>query len=1407
MSDFDIRLNEARKKLPLRDVISQAGKAPQNNNWKSFSKCPFCGETGAGVYTPKSDASSERFHCHHVPCPSGNKDLDEIGFIALDRGLSRDDAWKVYFKEAGVWKEERLAPSVLPGSSRRRPKQEINLSEGEDEALIVECIEVIRSEQRASVSLLQRRLRLGYTRASRIIDVLEKRGIVGPSKGSEPREVLLDQGSPESRPTGEERENNLPGAEPIVGETTTGLDIPLTGESGENAGAPGVPPTQPVQDPPRVEEGGSGSAEPSTAAPSISDKRLAQASGEGKIIQLPLPPAPPVAPPPAGEPPSPAVAALRWFYERLILVLSDRKLLWEKRGQHDVTVDALGYRSNLKSNKEILLEMPKHFPLNILMDCGLWTQAERPGELPKPNPQYYGMSLVEKRDPQTGKKVRDRDGDPIVECVWGDPGAILIPYFDTRGELVHLRPHKGMMKGRMPRFYVARPSAKFLAENPTWKPGPVAAAALPGITMAKPLFSDIEEWLEETRAIYAVITEGEFKAGALWQVLNSGDLQAEYPPVRQVIVGYDNEDKSDPELPGYQEDKWKRYDAQIWARYLARQIGKEGYDARVCHLPDEWRDVKGKADWDGRLAFRLDRLQALEYPDWLKHAALLRAEFEMVIKAAMPVHELWQAQLFDTEEERIIKNGLERISYERMLPVGGEDEENIARRLQRLIPRLRRAGSIPPKAINFLALLAKRYQDLKGGYYIYKKLTEKLQADWEGYLNRASEDSDSDLKRACELVLRAGVKKTGGMPERISDFYMKAHYCLVKTTGARIRLVSLHNIHGVRTKTVQMPSEAFAQPSKFREWLLNSISGATWLAGERELQAMQADIAKDLSFKEVNEVAVRCHHAESKCWFYGDSLYLPDGTEIARGQDTPKGKWDKDDIIWVKMDGKLTDAYKLSATDHEDQNFCHELPMMHPSVKITDEELREFFKTTSEAFLDTLGGGAGWLVMGVMFSCYANPEIYREFTAQSGLWLHGETRQGKSSVARWAMKILGYATDKGMPLQDSTKVGLSIALQQYGDSCVWLEEFQPGAPVWQIEKIKNIHGREAGIKKTFDEGRREIRSMALITGVATCSDAQVKSRYVHVQVAEKNRKRNCFEWFQENSKRFYVFGRHILRNRQQFAKRTVEIMKEWVNDKTIVGVDSRARIVYGAAYAAFVAFNELVGAYNADTLYDFRESVVQAASASVKEVTDQVNVNHIWRLTLDALVSGAFGETPAERRRVFKAVVDMKPRCNISEYQTQVAGDHGDTYLFPHVKLYFRPSPWIDMLYSHLRKQGKTPPLEQQDLLHQMQTRPYWVSPTNTKRGHQQLFEGDSSKRYCWCIHLDLHEMGYVQVSDEEFKASLHYDEGPHAGRDDVWLPREAWVDPRKGDLFAIVESLISKRETPSDQYADANAK
>jgi len=62
-----------------------------------------------------------------------------------------------------------------------------------DDDLTMEAKEVILRAGKASATLLQRRLRVGYARAARLLDILEEMGIVGPAEGSKPREVLVKQ--------------------------------------------------------------------------------------------------------------------------------------------------------------------------------------------------------------------------------------------------------------------------------------------------------------------------------------------------------------------------------------------------------------------------------------------------------------------------------------------------------------------------------------------------------------------------------------------------------------------------------------------------------------------------------------------------------------------------------------------------------------------------------------------------------------------------------------------------------------------------------------------------------------------------------------------------------------------------------------------------------------------------------------------------------------------------------------------------------------------------------------------------------------------------------------------------------------------------------------------------------------
>ena len=100
--------------------------------------------------------------------------------------LSDDEVEKVVNYVISQQKAQYQA-EMIPSAEEEKKKEEV-----EDE-LYPSAVELILEMNTASVSMLQRRFRIGYTRAARLIDEMEARGIVGPYEGSKPREVLISK--------------------------------------------------------------------------------------------------------------------------------------------------------------------------------------------------------------------------------------------------------------------------------------------------------------------------------------------------------------------------------------------------------------------------------------------------------------------------------------------------------------------------------------------------------------------------------------------------------------------------------------------------------------------------------------------------------------------------------------------------------------------------------------------------------------------------------------------------------------------------------------------------------------------------------------------------------------------------------------------------------------------------------------------------------------------------------------------------------------------------------------------------------------------------------------------------------------------------------------------------------------
>jgi len=217
---------------PRVDVITGMIKA----NVPSRIAFAVSSQTDSRVILDQNGAESLLGQGDMLFSPVGTNKLQRIqgAYIDEEQILELTEAWR---RQGAPELREELLEEVEDASDGADGGGDDAFDPDED-PLLEEAISLVASMGTASTSMLQRRLRLGYTRAGRLIDMLERRGIISGYEGSKPRQVLITEAdvpriltalsevSGSSRPVGRGAESALDGGFPVIASPAPDLDEP-----------------------------------------------------------------------------------------------------------------------------------------------------------------------------------------------------------------------------------------------------------------------------------------------------------------------------------------------------------------------------------------------------------------------------------------------------------------------------------------------------------------------------------------------------------------------------------------------------------------------------------------------------------------------------------------------------------------------------------------------------------------------------------------------------------------------------------------------------------------------------------------------------------------------------------------------------------------------------------------------------------------------------------------------------------------------------------------------------------------------------------------------------------------------------------------------------------------------------
>ncbi len=1023
------------------------------------------------------------------------------------------------------------------------------------------------------------------------------------------------------------------------------------------------------------------------------------------------------------------------IYRRLTLDDHHLNELMAKRGLSPETIRRAGIKTSKAANKNLLAGIDELFKKEDLLRDGIIQDRGHGTYL---SPQLTGLG-------NTGKK--DNGGNFVFEP---DVNPAIIPY-SKNGECFYLRPHKGGISGK--KWREKNTTSEFEDdEDDLFCSSHVYCPAL------------LEQLLDDKTKRTVVLTEGEYKALALFQcgipaIAVPGITFLKNPAFRKelveiihrfnisdLVVIYDNEDKSDTKLASYNPDPWKRHDAEVWARYacsnLHFEVSEHGGRARIGYLKDEWRNSQGKADFDGWLATCVASEGGFE-----KGTKKAREGFLEIIKEAKsPTRFL---DLFPTEKERIIQAKLARLNYTRKIPVGGKQEQSDAKRIRNCHEKFR-----------IRLRIEDLYNDLREThevYYYSKPPAEKRLGTLSKIYSEIKEmiencDSEEELVQL-KAARRACWIQQQGWPEVISDFTLMSEFKVITQDKRIERLFVAKNNVGERSRPEQPKNASLASSVKFREWLLD-CGNFHWRGGDNQLQLLMTDLDHHSAWKEIREIDLLGYHPESKLYLFGDCAVTPDGEFLFT---------DHNDIVWYQGVGYRIDPDNIS-------EFAHGAPKLFQSANFSSaqeehasidwdketEVVSTIFSTMMKDFHDNLGDHSGTLALGATMSYIFSAHMIKKYNAIPGLWIHGRMSGGKTTIAKLLMHIWGFPI--GFKTQTmgegTTNTGMDRVLSQYCGLPVWFDEFRINeATANKIASLRNAYNQQAKSKARIDQTKR-IRSaqpltMPMVTGEGTVQDAATKSRFVSVVLSAANRlplndrpsHDSRYNRMENEKNDYHRVGRWMIKNRKELTAAFDMFMTSFLaNKRTLAQISQdRLRLTYGTAYSTIKVLCAKLQAKGEGDFFKGMESFLyRYATEATHDVSQEAFLNRF----LADIVSGVKRQVIDKNFvRVEYATISKEASGNVKIEPTGSSNPHSE------VVMRIASREVFSEYARDKRQQGEDPDLDRGNIQSEMKKEPFWINPPNTgARVHRMSIDGRQLS--VWALRVS-------KIEDEELKEEI----------------------------------------------------